>query len=208
MPPTYLLTGRAFDTGYSPPLTIRTRNRGVFLHIGSTIRYAESKISGDCVVVTEGKHGVVDVIVKIFGSHDTAPSIDHMREVRALKRLKRAKCKHVPKYIANISKTYEGLLGPYTEHYIVMEKVPGEPLHDLSQDELKLNRKCIEQALKDACEAVWRGGVDHRNMLGRNVLYDHVENKCYLIDFERWWSTDGKMPDSSKYSLDNWIWDR
>ncbi|SMR54280.1 unnamed protein product [Zymoseptoria tritici ST99CH_3D1] len=116
----------------------------------------------------------LDIVVKVFSVLGFGRShADH--EVAALKALTAKKCQYTPTYFGDF------VLGP--DHYVLMSLLPGASLD--KNDSWRHDEKNVRAAFDRAIKGVHDCGIASKSTNRRNVLWDEIQGKCYIVDFER-----------------------
>ncbi|KAF2277877.1 uncharacterized protein EI97DRAFT_465993 [Westerdykella ornata] len=117
------------------------------------------------------------------------PNQSGINEVRALRYLSQKNCPYTPHYLGYSCLTleegvdHEGIVGGYA-FFIIMTKVPGQPLLSVFLNLSASEREEVRQAFKEAITEFHALGMVHRDAGMRNLLWDRESRKCYIIDFE------------------------
>lgn len=140
----------------------------------------DEKRSGVSVAVFCGRLGLRDVIVKVFGLLGCLKGLSRLHnEIKALKHLTAKKCQHALTYITDFVRDTNTLFcGIWSEHCVVMTKVPGRSLSTYTVQEIVEMRDKIQPAFEKAVTAVYACGIDNGSHHLGNVLWDSAGLKC------------------------------
>ncbi|KAJ5613622.1 hypothetical protein N7528_007276 [Penicillium herquei] len=114
-------------------------------------------------------------------------------EVEALSKLTQAGCSSTPALYSSKKdqQTWDELVPGGYKLFILMEKLRGSPdavdlFFTAKRRDSRLERDNLRKAFKKAWLETLRCGVVHSDDAIRNLIWDSENNKCYIVDWERW----------------------